>query len=391
MTAFDRLPLAFADSFGSLPDRIARAPGRVNLIGEHTDYNDGFVLPAAISVETRVAARARRDNLVTAIAADLGGARAHWLLDDAPPPPGGGDWSAHVRGMVAMMLREGYDLPGLDLMITGSVPRGAGLSSSASLAVALGMALHALTSDMSADATLIAQLAQRSEIEVVGTNCGIMDQLVSARGVGDHALLIDCRSLAARAISLPSDLAIVIIHSGITRGLVDGAYNQRRAACEAVASALGVAALRDVDVEMLQASESRLAPLSFRRARHVVTENARTLAAADALVVGDLALLGKLMAASHASMRDDFEISLPPIDALVALLQAAIGGDGGARMTGGGFGGAVVAVLPNAKVEAVLSAVKAGYRTPDGGEPMILVERGCHGASLVAPDAEKSA
>ncbi len=386
MNRFDTLALAFGDSFGSVPDCIARAPGRVNLIGEHTDYNDGFVLPAAISVETRVAVRARADRQVIAIAADLGDARSCWSIDDAPPPPGGGDWSAHVRGMVAMMLREGYAVPGLELMITGSVPQGAGLSSSASLAVALGTALHALTTPTPTAATLIAQLAQRSEIEVVGTNCGIMDQLVSARGVADHALLIDCRSLATRAIRLPAHLAIVIVHSGITRGLVDGAYNQRRGACEEVASALGVAALRDVDADMLNLSETRLAPLAFRRARHVVSENARTLAAADALVVGDLALLGQLMAASHASMRDDFEISLPAIDGLVALLQTSIGDDGGARMTGGGFGGAVVAVVHDARVDEVVAAVKAGYRTPVGGQPMILVERGCHGASLVTPD-----
>lgn len=297
MNRLEQLPGLFAQGFGAVPDVIARAPGRVNLIGEHTDYNDGFVLPAAISVETRVAVRRRDDDLVRVIALDLDGAEANWRIADAPPLPGSGDWSAHVHGMVAMMRKSGPALPGLDIMLTGTVPQGSGLSSSASLAVALGTALHQLTHAAPADPTRTAQLAQRSEIEVVGTNCGIMDQLVSARGVADHALLIDCRSLACRPVPLPAGMAIMIVHSGITRGLVEGAYNQRRADCEAVANALGITALRDADMAMLDAAHHRLDAVAFQRARHVVSENGRTLDAADALAAGDLAVLGELMVA----------------------------------------------------------------------------------------------
>lgn len=383
MSRLEQLAAHFEATFGAAPDVVARAPGRVNLIGEHTDYNDGFVLPAAISVETRVAVRRRDDDAVRAVALDLEGAEARWRIGDTPPPPGSGRWSAHVQGMVAMMRATGLALPGLDIMLTGTVPQGSGLSSSASLAVALGTALHRMSGSAPTDATRIAQLAQKSEIEVVGTNCGIMDQLVSARGVADHALLIDCRSLDCRPVPLPGGMAIMIVHSGITRGLVEGAYNQRRADCEAVASALGVAALRDADMAMLAAAQGRLDGVAFQRARHVVSENARTLDAADALAAGDLVALGALMAQSHASMRDDFAITLPAIDALVALLQAAIGSHGGARMTGGGFGGAVVALMPQDRVAAVRAAVEAGYRTPEGGLPMIMIERGCAGASVL--------
>lgn len=383
MSRLEKLPAYFAATFGAAPDVVARAPGRVNLIGEHTDYNDGFVLPAAISVETRVAVRRRDDDAMRAVALDLDGAEARWRIGDTPPPTGSGCWSAHVQGMVAMMRATGLALSGLDIMLTGTVPQGSGLSSSASLAVALGTALHRIGGSAPTDATRIAQLAQKSEIEVVGTNCGIMDQLVSARGVADHALLIDCRSLDCRPVPLADGMAIMIVHSGITRGLVEGAYNQRRADCEAVASALGVTALRDADMAMLAAAQDRLDGVAFQRARHVVSENARTLDAADALAAGDLVALGTLMAQSHASMRDDFAITLPAIDALVTLLQAAIGSHGGARMTGGGFGGAVVALMPQDRVATVRAAVEAGYRTPEGGLPMIMIERGCAGASVL--------
>ena len=383
MTRLEQLPALFADTFGAAPQVIARAPGRVNLIGEHTDYNDGFVLPAAISVETRVAVRARNDDVVQVVALDLDGVEARWRIGDAPPAPGGGNWWSHVHGMMAIMQAEGVSLSGLDVMLTGTVPQGSGLSSSASLALALGTALSSLTS-AALDPARIAQMAQRSEIEVVGTKCGIMDQLVSARGVADHALLIDCRSLDCRAVPLPVEMAIMIVHSGIVRGLVEGAYNQRRAACEAVAAALGVKALRDADMAMLDAARGRLDHIAYARARHVVSENARTLAAADALAAGDLVALGRLMADSHASMRDDFAITLPAIDALVALLQGAIGEQGGARMTGGGFGGAVVALMPQHRVTAVRAAVEAGYRTPAGSPPMVMIERGCAGAAVLS-------
>ncbi len=373
---------AFTACFGAAPDLVARAPGRVNLIGEHTDYNDGFVLPAAIGVHSLLAARLRDDKQVTVIAADFGNARSSFALDarieHCPEQP----WSDYVRGMVFAMQAAGLELPGAEMVIAGTIPQGSGLSSSASLAVAVGTAFNAL-GKLGLDPTRIALLAQSAECDFVGTKCGIMDQLVSARGKADHALLIDCRSLDCRTISMPQDMAILIVHSGITRGLVEGHYNQRRAQCEAVARHLGIAALRDATPEMLEAARAALDPAEYARARHVISENARTLAAAAALEVGDLQTLGKLMAESHISMRDDFDITLPAIDNLVALLQRAIGNQGGARMTGGGFGGAVVALMPQCAANSVIAAVRDGYQTSAGDPPIILLERASTGARLI--------
>jgi galactokinase len=377
-----RVRAVFAETFGGAPDCIARAPGRVNLIGEHTDYNDGFVLPAAISVHTLVAARRRSDREVHAIAADFGKEACRFSLAAPIARSEGQPWSNYLRGMVEAMELDGLELPGADLVLAGDVPQGSGLSSSASLEVAVGTAFAALAG-LTVDPTRIARLGQAAECDFVGTQCGIMDQLVSARGQAGHALLIDCRSLECRAIAMPADLAIMIVQSGITRGLVEGAYNQRRAQCEAAARKLGVAALRDADAAMLEAAHADLAPLEYDRARHVVTENARTLVAAEALEGGDLAALGALMAQSHASMRDDFAITLPAIDALVELLQKSIGEHGGARMTGGGFGGAVVALMPRSETARVADAVRRGYRTPAGGAPAILLERAAAGAGIL--------
>ncbi len=377
-----RVRSVFGEMFGGEPDLIARAPGRVNLIGEHTDYNDGFVLPVAISAHSLVAARRRRDREVHVVAADFGNAVSCFSL---APPIGGSrvhPWSNYVRGMLQAMQVEGHELPGADLVLAGNVPQGAGLSSSASLEVAVGTAFAALAS-LDIDPATIALLAQRAECDFVGMQCGIMDQLVSARGVAGHALLIDCRSLDCRPIRMPDDVAVLIVHSGISRGLVEGAYNERRAQCEAVAARLGVAALRDVPAERLEAARPILDPLHHARARHVVTENARTVAAASALEAGDLAALGRLMAESHTSMRDDFAITLPAIDRLAELLQQAIGERGGARMTGGGFGGAVVALVARGQVERAIAAVREGYRTPDGDMPAIMLEAASAGASLL--------
>ena len=208
-----------------------------------------------------------------------------------------------------------------------------------------------------------------------------MDQLISAQGKAGHALLIDCRSLGLNDAPVPADVAIMIVHSGVTRGLVYGHYNARRRQCEAAATRMGVAALRDATLDMLAAAS--LDAVTKMRARHVITENQRTLDAADALAKSDLATLGMLMAQSHLSMRDDFEITVPPVDALVAMLQKAIGTQGGARMTGGGFGGACVAVMPSAMVADVQAAITAEYRTPEGNVPIIMVERPGPGVAIL--------
>jgi len=376
----DRVTASFAARFGHGPDLVVRAPGRVNLIGEHTDYNDGFVLPCAIGPATMVAVSKRHDNNVEVVAADFGDVGDQFSLE--PPLEGNIEqpWADYVRGMMLALQNAGYALSGAKIAIAGNLLKGAGLSSSASLAVALGKAMSALTG-IDIDNTRLAQIAQRAECDFVGTKCGIMDPLISAQSKAGHALLIDCRSLGLTDVPVPDDVAIMIVHSGVTRGLVDGHYNARRRQCEAAAAAMGVPALRDADLDMLAAAS--LDAVTKMRARHVITENQRTLDAADALAKSDLATLGMLMAQSHRSMRDDFEITVPPVDALVVMLQKAIGTQGGARMTGGGFGGACVAVMPSAMVADVQAAITAGYRTPEGDVPIIMVERPGPGVAVL--------
>lgn len=376
----DALTALFRQSFGAAPELAARAPGRVNLIGEHTDYNDGFVLPCAISRQTMVAARRRDDRQVRIVAGDLGGATTAFSLAHPIEPSGDAPWSNYVRGVADGLIDAGLGLSGADLAIIGDMPQGAGLSSSAALENAAGLALAALAGEWGFDRTRLALIGQRAEHRFAGCQCGIMDQLVSARAVAGAALLIDCRSMKCTPVPLPDGLAVMIVHSGIERGLVDGEYNLRRQQCEAAARHFGVAALRDLSV---LPEPGGLDPVAYARARHVVGENARTVAAAEALRAGDLARLGELMAQSHAAMRDDFAITLPPIDDLVALLQDTIGSHGGARMTGGGFGGAVVALLPAEEVERARAAVLAGYRTPAGRAPLIMVEAPAAGANLI--------
>ena len=375
-----KVSAAFVAHFGSAPDLVARAPGRVNLIGEHTDYNDGFVLPCAIGPATMVAAKRRTDSDIRISAVDFDGATDAFDLNAPITQNADQPWADYVRGMVNALQHAGHRLTGADLAIAGNLPQGAGLSSSASLEVAVGQAMLALA-DVKPDLTALAQTAQMAECDFVGTKCGIMDQLISARGKAGHALLIDCRSLSLTDVSVPEDVAIMIVHSGVTRGLVDGAYNERRAQCEAAAQTMGVKALRDADMAMLEAAG--LDNVTHIRARHVISENQRTRDAATALAGADLQTLGKLMAESHASMRDDFEITVPAIDSLVALLQSAIGPEGGARMTGGGFGGACVAILAASRVVEVTAAAEAGYQTPDGQKPLIMVERAGPGVSLM--------
>jgi galactokinase len=370
----------FDAEYSGLADLVARAPGRVNLIGEHTDYNDGFVLPAAISKQTIVAVRRRSDATINLIAADLGNARNSFVLNETIRPDSQAPWSNYVRGMVHGLIAEGLDLPGADIAIMGDMPQGTGLSSSAALENAVGLALAALAGKPDIDRTRLAQLGQRTEHDFAGCKCGIMDQLVSACASEGHALLIDCRSLETRNIALPEGVAIMIVHSGIERGLVESKYNDRRAQCETAARHYGVAALRDLAEVPERGS---LDETTYRRARHVISENARALAAADALASGDLERLGQLMSESHASMRDDFEMSLPAIDQLQSILADAIGQDGGARLTGGGFGGSVVALLPAERIDSVQAAVTAQYQTPESQPPLIMIERPAAGASLI--------
>jgi galactokinase len=373
----------FSAAFGGAPALVARAPGRVNLIGEHTDYNDGFVLPCAIDFDTMVAISPRDDAEVHVVAADFAGESDRFSLAGAIGHHPQGGWADYVRGVLAMLREAGMPAQGANIAIGGNVPRGAGLSSSASLEVALALALRHLHRLDHLDNTALALLAQRAENSFVGCNCGIMDQLISARGVAGHALLIDCRTLAASAVAIPPSFVVMIIESRVQRGLVDSEYNLRRQQCETAARQLGVPKLRDASLAMLDTAGAALDPLILRRARHIVSENARTVQAAEALAAGDMRRMGQLMAASHASMRDDFSITVPAIDQLVALLQHAIGAEGGARMTGGGFGGCVVALMRASQVDAVRAHVLQHYRSPEGQAAIVHVCQAGAGAGLV--------
>ncbi len=384
MTPETRARDAFRSRFGTDPELVVQAPGRVNLIGEHTDYNDGFVLPCAIDFRTAVAARRRDDGTVHALAVDLDGSEDSFTPADHIPHSPGNPWSDYLRGAAEVLLRRGHSLGGADLAIAGDVPQGAGLSSSASLLVAVIETFRRLDGLPGLAMPDVAIAARAAENEYVGVQCGIMDQLISACGEAQHALMIDCRSLAMRPVPIHPDLAVLIVHSGIERGLVGSEYNRRRDECARAAAFFGVPALRDVTIREVDAASGRLDEDAFRRARHIVTENDRVAATAAALEAGDTRALKRLMAASHASMRDDFAITTPKIDALAALIDDAVGEDGGARMTGGGFGGCVVSVLRRRRIDDALAAVDRDYRTPNGGKARSFVCDASAGAGAVA-------
>jgi len=368
---------AFATAFATQASLSIQAPGRVNLIGEHTDYNGGFVLPCAIDYHTAISGSARNDKRVRVIAVDYANEQDEFSLDEPIVARPDQLWSNYVRGVVKYLLEAGYSFAGADLAISGNVPQGAGLSSSASLEVAVGQFFTSLYK-LSATPTELAQIGQRAENRFVGCNCGIMDQLISAQGKADHALLIDCRSLETKAVAMPQGIAVVIINSNVQRGLVGSEYNTRRTQCEEAAKFFGVETLREVDLAAFENRKSGLDPLTARRARHVISDSQRAIDLSSALEAGDLDRIGQLMADSHASMRDDFEITVPAVDALVDIVKGAIGDQGGARMTGGGFGGCVVALAAPNKVDGIREAVAAQYKAVSGLEALIYV---CHASA----------
>ncbi|MGL6027524.1 MAG: galactokinase [Vibrio sp.] len=373
---------SFEQEFGYAPSHIVQAPGRVNLIGEHTDYNDGFVLPCAINYQTVVAAAKRDDHLVRVISIDYGNALDEFDLSQEITFQADKMWANYIRGVVKCLLARGYSLSGVDLAVSGNVPQGAGLSSSAALEVVIGQTFKELF-NLAISQADIALNGQQAENEFVGCNCGIMDQMISAQARANHAMLLDCRSLETQAVPMPEEMAVVIINSNKKRGLVDSEYNTRRQQCEAAARIFGVKALRDVSLEQFVAQEAQLEATVAKRARHVITENLRTLEAASALGENDLRRMGELMAESHASMRDDFEITVPEIDILVEMVKQVIGEQGGVRMTGGGFGGCVVALVPRMLVDKVTATVEANYQQATGLSAAIYVCQSTQGAGLV--------
>ncbi|MBC8077695.1 MAG: galactokinase [Chloroflexales bacterium] len=372
---------AFATRFGTHPRLIVRAPGRVNLIGEHTDYNEGFVLPVAIDRATYVAARNRDDNSVVVVA-DTIGREDSFLLSEITFNQQQ-RWSNYVRGVAKALLARDPQLAGANMLVAGDVPMGSGLSSSASLEVAVGYAFQ-LLNGLNLLGEELALLAQGAENTFVGVRVGIMDQFIAALGQADHALLIDCRDLSYRAVPLPHDVSVVVCGSGIHHQLsATGGYNERRAQCEEAVRLLkrhvpSISALRDVTPADLDRYGADLPEVVLRRARHVVSENARVLASVAALDSGDIERFGALMAESHRSMRDDYEISVPEIDTLVDLARKQPGCYG-ARLTGGGFGGSTVNLVAPDAVASFEREVGLAYTEATGITPQIYVCRASDG------------
>ncbi len=374
------LAKAFVKHFGQAPMRVVQAPGRVSLIGEHNDYNDGFVLPCAVDFYTLVACKKRRDQRVRVLALDLQESDEFEIsqsIEKSDKP-----WANYVRGMIQSLCQRGFDFTGMDLAINGNVPLGAGLSSSASLEISVGQAVKTLYNlDISQEELALA--GQQAENGYVGMNCGIMDQLIAAKGEVSKALLIDCRDLSTQAITVPPTLSILTINSNKRHALVDGEYNRRRAQCEAAAKQLGVKALRDATLRDLYHSDIEKLSETYRRVHHIITENERTLKMVEALKAADLKQISALMAQSHASMRDDFEITIPEIDYLVSIVSEVLGEQGGVRMTGSGFGGSVVALLPHELVPSVRDAVRSQYKDQTGIRETLYLCRPSAGAGVV--------
>ena len=383
MTLVARFNEAFTRHFGGEATHFAQAPGRVNLIGEHTDYNDGFVMPCAVQFGTMVAARPRTDGTISVVALDYGEQQSTFASAREIPTDTDAPWSNYIRGVVWGLKNHNCDVGGVDLVVSGTVPREAGLSSSASLEVATLTLLNELNG-LGLTSDKVAWMGQHVENEYVGCSCGIMDQLISAQGQQDHALLIDCRSLETQPVVIPSDLAVVVINSNVKRGLVGSEYNLRREQCQAAADALGVTALRDATMAQLDAARAQIDDVTYRRARHVITENTRTLAAAEALRANDLPRLAQLMAESHLSLKHDFEVTVPPVDALVQLTDDILAGRGGVRMTGGGFGGCIVALATHEAASDLADQVGPRYTEQTGLNADVYVCRAEAGASILS-------
>ncbi|MDP9982447.1 galactokinase [Pseudarthrobacter oxydans] len=359
----------FEETFGAAPDGVWAAPGRVNLIGEHTDYNEGFVLPFAIDKRATTAIRPRGDSTIRLLS--TAGAEGIVAADTAALVPGAvTGWAKYPLGVVWALQQRGIDVPGFDLLLHSDVPPGAGLSSSHAIECAVVTALNELTG-AGLTAEEMVTLTQHAENAFVGAPTGIMDQSASLRGAGGHAVFLDCRDQTVQLVPFEAQdtgLVLLVIDTKVAHSHSDGGYASRRASCELGAAALGVKALRDVAVADLEAAGGRLDPVTFRRVRHIVTENDRVLQVVDTLRSQGPARIGPLLDASHASMRDDFEISCPELD--LAVDTARSHGAIGARMTGGGFGGSAIALTPVGREQQVRDAVvraftQAGFTSPD--------------------------
>jgi galactokinase len=378
----------FAQHYSIHPRLMVRAPGRVNLIGEHTDYNDGFVFPVAIDRATYVAARPRDDAKIHVFAVDLNDEDEFTLdrIERSQAHP----WSDYIRGVAKGLLVAGHPLGGANLMITSDVPRGAGLSSSAALEIAAGYAFQ-LLNRLNILGEELALLAQGAENTFVGVKSGIMDQFISALGQADHALLLDCRDLNYRPVPLPGEVQIVVCDSHVERRLAGSAYNVRRQECDTAVRLLKqwypkILALRDVTVAQFHAHEADLPEPVRARARHIITENDRVLRGAAALEAGDAATFGRLMDESHASLRDDYQVSIPELDILVEAAQR-VSGCYGSRLTGAGFGGCTVSLVERSAVGRFQQEVAAVYKQATGRTTTIYACRASDGVGRAVPES----
>ena len=370
------LERSFTTYFNSKPEFLVRAPGRVNLIGEHTDYNDGFVLPMAIDRAIWIALSPRVDSQVRIRSLDL---EVDSVFDLHSLMKGKG-WLEYIKGVANELLKAGYKLRGFDAVLTGDVPRAAGLSSSAAVELATARAFAAV-SGFAWDAAQMAKISQKAENEWVGVNCGIMDQMASAASKEGFALFLDCRTLEYQHAPLPEKTSVVILDTSTRRGLVDSAYNERRSQCEEAARWFGVKALRDVSVDEFERS-SGLSDVVMKRARHIITENARVLEAVDVMKAGNIKRLGELFNASHNSLRDDFEVTNEALNQIVECAREQ-SSCYGARMTGAGFGGCAVALVQGENTRTFTNAVSAAYKQRSGLDASIYVCKASEGASLV--------
>ena len=382
--ATHRLKALFAELYGGHPT-IYRAPGRVNLIGEHTDYNDGFVMPAALNLHTYVAVGPRADRLLRVYSENLD--EACDLDLDSIRPGKSGHWSDYVRGVAGVLETSGYKLRGADLAIASEVPLGSGLSSSAALEVSTAWAL-VRNSEIDVDRNALPQMCQRAEHLYPETKCGIMDQFISCHGRAGHALMLDCRSLDFQLLPVPSQVRLMVCDTMVKHEHASGGYNTRRRECEEGLQALKqvlpeIHALRDVSVDELEQYRGRLSPVIYKRVRHAVTENERVKMAASALQSADMAKLGALMADSHRSLRDDYEVSTPELDLMVELARDQKDVYG-ARMTGGGFGGCTINLVHSDRAEEVQQRLVQLYEAKTGLKPTIIICEGSDGAGAVA-------
>jgi galactokinase len=375
----------FGRRFGVAPTHVAIGPGRVNLIGEHTDYNDGFVLPVALKRDVRLALRARTDRRVRLYSVEY--AEYDEFALDQLAYNKNLLWSNYVQGVAWSLQQLGLPLIGIDGVISGNVPRGSGLSSSAALEIASAMAFLSAADQLNAlNGPQIAKAAQQAENHFVGVNCGIMDQFISMLGAENHALLIDCRSLDYQLVPFPESAALVIGNTKASRSLASSAYNQRRAECEAGVAALqpvlpAIRALRDVSSQQLTDHRALLPTLVYRRCRHVVDENERVLQTVAALRQNDLVTVGQLMNASHNSLRDDYEVSSLALDIMVEAMRS-VPGCYGARLTGAGFGGCAVALTAPHSTQAVADAIYDKYPKATNIWPEVYTTRASGGARV---------